>query len=317
MIYRRLGRSGLEVSEIGLGTVELGIDYGIRTGKSTNQPTESDAARLLNHALDVGVNFIDTAAAYGTSEAIIGRVLKGRREQYCLATKCLHWQDEQLSENETRKRINDSIESSLKDLQTDVIDLLQIHGRDIPELEMKMIDEGLVWDVLDRARQSGKVRFLGYSSYSETVSLKIVETRDWDTLQVAYNVFDQRNANAVITAAHIGEMGVIIRSALLKGVLSDKANHLPDHLSELVKRTHTLQNLLDKPIPSIPQLALRFVLSNPKITCIVVGADKIVYLDEAVSVSDGNGLPRPLYQEVASLAIDDTRLLNPGTWGIP
>ena len=81
MNYRRLGRTGLQVSEIGLGTVELGLDYGVPVAGEHLRPPEEHAARLLNQALDLGVNFIDTARAYGASEEIIGRALKGRRER--------------------------------------------------------------------------------------------------------------------------------------------------------------------------------------------------------------------------------------------
>lgn len=94
MNYRRLGRTNLQVSEISLGTVELGMDYGIPVQGEQRRPSEADAARTLNCALDLGVNLIDTARAYGNSEAIIGRALKSRRNEYILATKIasLSWE---------------------------------------------------------------------------------------------------------------------------------------------------------------------------------------------------------------------------------
>ena len=317
MKYRTLGKTELSVSEVGLGTVELGIDYGIRTGLESNQPPEADAVSLLNRAIDCGVNLIDTAAAYGTSEEIIGRSLHTRRDEFFLATKSLHWSDKGLPITEVRERISASIDQSLRHLKTDVIDLIQIHGRDVPILETMMIDEGDVFDELSRARQAGKVRYIGYSSYSALASMKIIENGNWDSLQIAYNIFDQRNAAAVIPEAHKAGMGVIIRSALLKGALSDKADHLPDHLAELTVRSRALGDLLDENTPTVPQLALRFVLDNPQVSSVIVGADRTEYLDEAVSVSDGIRLPASLYQRAIKLAIDDPELINPATWGIP
>ena len=317
MRYRRLGRTDLQISEIGLGTVELGIDYGIRTGQNTNQPSEQDAGRLLNHALDQGVNLIDTAADYGTSEEIIGRALRGRREEYVLATKSLHWSDKGLPVTEVRERVETSIDQSLRHLGTDVIDLMQIHGRDVPFLEIMMVEEGDVFDVLDRARQAGKIRYIGYSSYSEEAAQAVIDNGQWDTLQIAYSIFDQRNALTIIPAAAAGDMGVIIRSALLKGALTEKSKHLPERLAPLAERTRALESLLATGHPTIPQLALRFVLSNTAISSIIVGADRIPHVEEAVSVSDGVGLPNHIYDQTLSLAIDDPELINPSTWGIP
>lgn len=316
MNLRRLGRTDLSISEIALGTVELGMDYGIRTGKPTNKPEEKVAARLLNRALDLGVNFIDTAAAYGDSEAIIGRALHKRRSEFYLATKCLHRLDEGLDNQSSRRHIRQSIEQSLHNLKTDRIDLIQIHGRDFSDIERRMMEEGEILEELEQAREEGKVRYIGYSSYSEQASLLAIENGRWDTLQIAYNIFDQRPAERVIPAARAHDVGIVIRSALLKGALTKKAEHLPPHLAELVGRTNDIAEVLDGAY-TLPQAALRFVLSNPSISTIIVGADKMEYLDEAVSVSDGQLLPNTILTFLRSQSLEDQDLLNPGKWGIP
>lgn len=317
MRYRPLGRTQLAVSEIGLGTVELGMDYGIRTEGTTDRPSERDAQVLLNRALDLGVNFIDTAAAYGESEEIIGRALHARREAYILATKCLHWSDKGLPVTEVRERVAASVNQSLRRLKTDVIDLIQIHGREVPFLERLMIEENDVYEVLDRARQAGKVRYIGYSSYSEEASLAVLKQGGWDTLQIAYSIFDQRNAGRVIPEAREQGVGLIIRSALLKGALTAKSAYLPPHLKVLTEKTAALSTLLTDTIPTIPQLALRFVLANPDISTIIVGADKLPYLEEAASVSDGKTLTSEWLAVLQGMAIEDPDLINPGKWGIP
>lgn len=316
MRFRRLGRTELMVSEIALGTVELGLDYGIRTGAESNQPSEQEAGILLKKALDMGINFIDTAAAYGTSETVIGRALRGRRADFFIATKCMHYCDRETDASEIRRRIEGSIDESLTRLNMEVIDLIQIHGREIVDVELRMIADGEVYGALDKARRDGKVRYIGYSSYWPEVSRAIVDDGGWDTLQFAYNVMDQRHGDVIETAIE-RDLGLIVRSALLKGALTSKAEFLPDHLRPLVEKARELEGLLTDAIPTLPQLALRFVLSNPAIASIVVGADRIPYVEEAVSVSDGAGLPEKVLEWAKAAALTDPALINPSKWGIP
>jgi aryl-alcohol dehydrogenase-like predicted oxidoreductase len=122
-----LGRTGLQVSEIRPGTVELGLDYGVPVAGEHLRPSEESPAHLLNRALDLGVNCIDTARAYGTSHEVIGWSLKGHRSEYIIASK-LAINDDGLTDEELRKRVGASIAESLRALQTDVIDVLQIHS---------------------------------------------------------------------------------------------------------------------------------------------------------------------------------------------
>jgi len=125
MTYRTLGRTGLTVSALALGTVELGMDYGIAAPGHFTRPVETAAIDLVHAALDAGVTFIDTARAYGESEAVLGKALQGRRDQVVLATKVgLHRPDGSLPAGETlRAEMLTSLETSLRLLQTDRVDL--------------------------------------------------------------------------------------------------------------------------------------------------------------------------------------------------
>ena len=317
MRYRRLGRTQLDVSEVSLGTVELGMEYGLREGNESSVPAETDAGNLLNRAIDLGVNFIDTAAQYGNSEEIIGRALKYRRSEYVLATKCMHRLDEGLDYEESRQSISESIDLSLSRLQTDYIDLLQVHGRDDLELELRIIRDGVVMEELDRARQAGKIRFTGYSSYGEEAALATIEDGRWDTLQIACNILDRRYLKRVIPEARKHGIGTIVRSALLKGALTDKSRYMPEKLRPLTEHIDRLVEIQKATPYSLPELALRFVLSNPDISTIIVGADRMNYLEEAVSASDGRGLNEEIFTMLEDMALDDPYLLNPGNWGIP
>jgi aryl-alcohol dehydrogenase-like predicted oxidoreductase len=126
MKFRRLGRTELMVSEISLGTVEIGLDYGIGPDGEARRPPESEAARLLHRALDLGVNFIDTAPAYGESEAIIGRALKGRRQDFVICSKVLSHADQ--PHGALWEKVTASVEASLRALDTEVIDIMMIHS---------------------------------------------------------------------------------------------------------------------------------------------------------------------------------------------
>ena len=317
MQYRSLGRTGLSISEVSLGTVELGMEYGLKEDGESSVPAETDARRLLNRAIDSGVNFIDTAALYGNSEEIIGRALKDRRSEYVLATKCMHRLDEGLDYPDSRRSISESIDTSLSRLQTDRIDLLQVHGRDVLDLELKMIRDGVVMDELEKARQAGKIRFTGYSSYSEEAALAAVEDGRWDALQIACNILDRRYLKQVVPEARDRGVGVIVRSALLKGALTDKNKYMPERLKPLSEHIDRLAAIQSATRYSLPELALRYVLSIPDVSTIIVGADRMRYLEEAVATSDGRGLDKEVLVKLEDMGLDDPYLLNPGNWGIP
>ena len=128
MRQHRLGRTGLLVSELSLGTVELGLDYGIRPTGADARPDEAAAARLLHRALDLGINYIDTARGYGASEQIIGRALRRRRAECVLATKVSTFHEEGLSGEPLKQRLIASVHESLAALATETIDIMMLHS---------------------------------------------------------------------------------------------------------------------------------------------------------------------------------------------
>src|SRR5262249_13465754 len=154
MNRRRLGNTNLEVSELGLGTVEIGLDYGIPANGDNIRPSEQDAIRLLNETLDLGVTFVDTARVYGTSEELIGKALKHRRNEYVLATKLAPIRREDLSNSGLRDQVRTSVAESLRNLQTDWIDILLIHSAPTGVIESS--DDLL--NFMNELRREGSVR---------------------------------------------------------------------------------------------------------------------------------------------------------------
>lgn len=291
MNRRLLGKTGLTVSEIALGTVELGLDYGI--GPDARRPRYEDAARILNRALDLGINFIDTARAYGEAEAVIGRAIAGRRREFILCTKVL-------PSGDTRA----SVETSLRLLCADVLDIVMIHCRaDQPVAPPEVIE------ALFRLRQAGTVRFLGASVYGEAQALEAIGA-GFDCLQVAHSVLDRRPETRVLPEAAACGVGIVTRSVLLKGVLSRRAASLPASLAPLAEAARSL----GQPLEQLPELAYRYLLAlNPPHT-LLVGASHVDEVEAAVRFAGLGPLPAEEMTRIRARPMLGDEFLNPGRW---
>ena len=313
MQKRLLGRSGLSVSALGLGTVELGMDYGLRVPNAYEQPTETDAIRIVHAALAHGINLIDTARAYGESEAIVGRALRGRREQVVLATKVKTQGPDRiaLSSDHLKQHMLDSLDTSLRLLQTDCIDLWQVHTIDDPFLS----HADIAAEVFYAAKKSGKVRAIGGSTYGAAMPLKALSTDLFDVLQVGYSVFDQRQADETFPLAAQKNVGIVARSLLLQGVLTERGDYLPEPLAVLRERSRQFRQLAAEvqPSASAAQLALAFGLAHPQIGTALIGVRTESELKENLRAAHTT-LPEALLAELCALRIDDANLLDPRWW---
>ena len=308
MNYRRLGRTDLQVSEISLGTVELGMDYGIPVRGEHRQPSEAEATHLLNRALDLGINLIDTARAYGESEAIIGRALKSRRNEYVLATKIgsLSW--EGYTSKKLRERVETSITELLRTLQTDIIDLLYIHNA-----TSELIQCGEIVEIMQRAQQVGYVRFIGTTTYGEAAPLAALTDGRFDCVQVAYNLLDRQFEERVLPLAKENDVGVVIRSVLLKGALTYRYAHLPEELRELREAVERVNSLCSAQGNNLPELAYRYVLAHPAVSTALVGTGRTHELQETVSFAGGGVISPELLDDLREIVVSPDQL-NPGTW---
>jgi 1-deoxyxylulose-5-phosphate synthase len=313
--YRRLGRSGLEVGAIALGTVELGMDYGINAPGHYGRPREDAAIRLVHRALDAGINLIDTARAYGESEAVLGKALQQRRGQVILATKVsTRLPDGSMPTGETlRSHMLGQLETSLKLLQTDYVDLWQLHSVDDKELAQRET----IAAVFDEVKQSGKVGWVGGSFYGAGWPAVALGYNLFDTIQVTYSVFDQRLADQVFALASAQDTGILVRSVLLKGALTERADHLPDHLESLRARSRRYRQLVQEAGLGLSpaQVALVFALAQPQIGAALVGVRSEEELQEHLQAVDAT-LPADLMAQLTALRTDDEVLLNPGLWGV-
>ncbi len=259
MEQRTLGKSGLQVSRLGVGLAEIGFQL-------TFDEVQR-AGEVLNTALDQGITFLDTAACYDISEELIGRTVANRRDEFVLASKCGHVTGGYEGEAWEAKTVRDSIERSLVRLQTDRIDLMQLHSCDVDVLE-----KGEVIEELQKAKRAGKVRFIGYSGDNEA-ALWAVESGHFDTLQTSFNLADQRAfTTGLLAKAKTQGMGVIIKRPIGNGAWGvDKSPS--DYADEYFRRAQIMQQ--EGPLPAAPAnriwLALGFTLAHADVDTAIVG----------------------------------------------
>lgn len=315
MNYRTLGRTGLFVSALALGTVELGVEYGIPLPGESGRPSDAEGIRIVHAALDGGINFIDTARAYGESERVLGLALAERRERVVLASKVATQRADGSTPigDELRRAMLASLDESLHQLGTEWLDIWQIHNVDGALLSQSDV----VADVFAAAKQAGKIRWAGGSFYGASLPLTALAYDLFDVMQVTYSVLDQRLADHFFAAARAQNVGVVVRSVLLKGALTERADHLPPHLQPLIERSRRFrQRVADAGIGCSPaQAAVAFALANPAIHSVLVGVRSVEEVNDAVQAA-GLHLPSALLAQLGELRLDDNDLLNPGTWGI-
>ena len=315
MTYRTLGRTQLAVSALALGTVELGMDYGIAAPGHFTRPAETAAIDLVHAALAAGVTFIDTARAYGESEAVLGKALRGRRDQVVLATKVgLHRPDGSLPAGaQLRTEMLAALETSLRLLQTDRVELWQLHNVDAAVLARR--DE--LAAIFAEVQASGKVRAVGGSFYGAELPAQALGYDLFDVIQVTYSVFDQRLADQVLPLAQAHNVGVMVRSVLLKGALTERADYLPDHLETLRARSRAYRQLVAAHGQGLTpaQVAIAFALAHPQISSVLVGIRSLEELTENLPALTAT-LSAALLAQLSTLRIDEEKLINPGMWGI-
>jgi aryl-alcohol dehydrogenase-like predicted oxidoreductase len=288
MITKMLGRTGLEVTQLGYGSMGL---RGPRTW-GARVVGEEAAEAFLQRVLDVGINFIDTSPDYGLSEERIGRYISPRRPEFTLATKCgcVYTQhDDHLEIDHVWQVdvIRRNLETSLRRLRTDYVDVLQFHGGDAEILERA----GLI-DLLTGFKQQGLVRFMGVSSALPTLP-GLIALGVFDTFQIPYSCLAPQHDELIQRAAATGA-GIILRGGIAQG--GPDAEVQRPALNDVWSRAR-----LDEVLPAgmtRAELILRYTLSHPCCHTTIVGTCNPVHLAENIAAAERGPLPEHIYQEV-------------------
>jgi aryl-alcohol dehydrogenase-like predicted oxidoreductase len=280
------GNTGFEVSRLGVGLSEIGSQL------STSE--QDQATSLLNTALDNGINFLDTSACYGISELLVGKAVADRRDDYFLATKAGHVALGAAGEEWTYQVVAYSIDRSLRLLQTDHVDLVQLHSCGIDILE-----KGDVIRALQEAQQAGKTRFIGYSGDNENAHWA-VDSGLFATLQASYNLVEQRaRTSGLLEKAVAQGMGTIIKRPIAGAVwgksrpeagIDDVGNYNTPYL-ERAKAVRALGPIENEPDDDI-LTALGYTLGDPNANVAIVGTTSPAHMSTNIRQID-NDLPIP------------------------
>ena len=255
----RLGTTGLEVSRLGLGTVQLGMPYGLGLAEP---PPDEECIGLVHRALELGITYFDTASAYGRSEELLGRALLAADPPPVVATKvklCRARGEPVLHGVELERHIEGQLQHSLKRLGLERIDLVQIHYG----VRAAVTDELLA--SMDRLTREGMVRFWGASTYGEESSVVVLGAGvgHFQTLQVAYSLLDRSLEERVIPMCRLAGTALIVRSVFLQGALSTRRSLLADHLRPLADAAARAADIACAGGMTLPEMALRFAAFSP------------------------------------------------------
>lgn len=286
MEQRTLGRTGLRVSALGFGAWEIGW---------TRPEEGEEVGRLLNRALDLGINFIDSSAAYRWSEELIAKYLGHRRDEFIFATKCGSWRVLQpdgewvQTLDYSGEAIQPAIDRSLKRLGTDRLDLVQLHSPSLADVESGSGLEGL-----KRAQAAGKVRFIGISADGDAARAAIA-TGEYDSLQITYNVLEQDPGLDLIPAARARGMGIIIKNPIANALYEKPRTEATARLWDRARALLAPEVVGEQPRV---ETALRWLLSDPQVDTAIVGTTRAAHLEANVEAARRGALPAGTLQEI-------------------
>jgi len=293
MQYKTLGRTGLRVSVIGLGTMVHAGHFG--------PMKDEESLAAIDTALELGVNFIDTSDAYGAgySETLLGNALKGRRDKVILATK---GGNVMVGPNKGKRifapeYIDDVLHGSLKRLQTDWIDLYQLHNPDV-----EVIERGEVWEVLERRKKEGKIRHYGVSINTMAEGIAAAKGGRAETIQVEYSLLQQEPTEEIFPPAQAANVGIIARLPLKRGILTGKLTQADEQrfqgedvrarsfkgeaFAKELAKAEKLRFLVHGPVKTLGQAALAFCVAHPVVTIAIPGARNAQQMRENAAAGD-------------------------------
>jgi aryl-alcohol dehydrogenase-like predicted oxidoreductase len=300
----------MQVSLLSFGCVELGLPYGIGVRSRADMLSDDQAVDLLQTAQARGITFYDTAPSYGSSEALLGRAFASCRARVVLCTKCpaLTGDDGRiLRKRVLRDRLLASLDGSLKALRTDYVDLLMLHRVDEP-----VIANDEVAELLEDLKSQRAIRAAGASTYPGGITGQVIDSRRWDVIQLAFNLMDQREGAFLEAAAGAG-IGVVVRSVLCKGILTDRGRDLHPELQSIQEHRERCAAAAPGGMP-LAEFATRYAMGKRGVSAVLVGIDRFDYLDQALAMAAAGPLPPEHLVEADGLAFPDPDFIDLPAW---
>ncbi len=320
MQYRELGRTGYNVSAASFGAWAIGGTWGA--------VDDAESLAALHKAIDLGVNFIDTADVYGDghSERLIAQILKDRREEIIVATKAGRRLNPHVAAGYNRENLTAFIERSLKNLDVEALDLVQLH---CPPTEVYYMPE--TFGVLDDLVRAGKIRYYGVSVEKVEEAIKAIEFPNVQTVQIIFNIFRQRPADLFFKLAQEKQVGILARvplsSGMLTGKMSKKSSFEADDHRQFNRegaafdKGETFSGVdydlslqaVEELRPLVPegwtmaQFALRWILMHPAVSCVIPGAKRPAQAADNTAAAD---LPAISDEAIAKVAEIYARLIK-------
>ncbi len=309
MRQRKFGKTGLSVSEIGMGTWELG-------GREWGDIGEKEAIDLLRYAFEKGVTFYDTADQYGggRAERLLGEAFSALGDRVIIATKLGYELDsdgwisqggEVPAFNASRDYIRQAVEGSLSRLKRDAIDIYQFHAP--PPAEM--------WDeafgTMEELKSEGKIQFYGLCLGNEAQALKAIDETGISSLMLTYNILNQGMASNVLPTAIEKGIAVVARQPLSSGLLSGQLNADTEFAENDYRKTwprekfladlehvEKIKSVIGNKARSLPQAALKFILAHPAVCCVIPGMMSPAQVDDGVATSGASPLPAAVLEKL-------------------
>jgi aryl-alcohol dehydrogenase-like predicted oxidoreductase len=314
MKYRELGRTGWQVSTSSFGAWAIGGTWG--------EVDDKESLAALHRAVDLGVNFIDTADVYGDgrSERLIAQLMKERSEEIIVATKAGRRLNPHIADGYNRQNLIAFVDRSLKNLDTESLDLLQLH---CPSPEVYYRPE--VFGVLDDLVQTGKIRYYGVSVEKVEEAIKAIEYPNVQSIQIIFNIFRQRPADLFFRLAQEKQVGILARVPLSSGMLTGKMTRstqfeADDHRTfnrrgESFDKGETFSGVdydlslqaveeLRALVPvgwTMAQFALRWILMFEEVTCVIPGAKRISQAEDNAAAADLPPIPESTMAQVEGI----------------
>ena len=327
MKYRQLGRTGWKVSEVSFGAWAIGGAWG--------KVDDDESLAALRRAVEMGVNFIDTADVYGDgrSERLVGQICRENKDRIYVATKAGRRLNPHIAEGYNRKNLTAFVERSLKNLRVETIDLLQLH---CPPTEVYYTPE--VFGVLDDMVKAGKLRYYGVSVEKVEEALKAIEYPNVQSVQIIFNMFRHRPAGLFFEQAKKKKVGILARGPLASGMLTGKLKPSSKFASDDhrqfnrhgeafdrgetfsgvdyktgLKAVERLKAVCPKGM-SMVQFALRWILMFDAVTCAIPGARRPEQAEENFSVPDLPALSKKTMGEMDKIYDEYIRKLVHHYW---